>query len=97
MDHYQPHDAHDVQEMLKEWQNRPLDKKYAVVFMDAVHFHVREDNRTVKKAVYVAIGIRLNGTKEVLGMWIGGNESAKYWLSVVTEIKNQGTYNSIKL
>lgn len=74
----------------KEWQNRPLEKKYAVVFMDAVHFHVREENRTVKKAVYVAIGIKLNGTKEVLGMWIGGNESAKYWLGVLNEIKNRG-------
>lgn len=62
----------------KEWQNRPLEKKYAVVFMDAVHFHVREDNRTIKEAVYVAIGIRLDETKEVMGMWIGGNESAKY-------------------
>ena len=56
----------------KEWQNRPLEKKYAIVFMDAVHFHVRQDNQTVKKAVYVAIGIRLNGRKEVLGMWVGG-------------------------
>ena len=74
----------------KEWQNRPLEKKYAVVFMDAVHFHVRQDNQTVKKAVYVAIGIRLNGRKEVLGMWIGGNESAKYWLGVLNEIKNRG-------
>lgn len=74
----------------KEWQNRPLEKKYAVVFMDAVHFHVREDNRTVKKAVYVAIGIRLDGTKEVMGMWIGGNESAKYWLGVLNEIRNRG-------
>lgn len=74
----------------KEWQNRPLEKKYAVVFMDAVHFHVREESRTVKKAVYVAIGVRLNGTKEVLGMWIGGNESAKYWLGVLNEIKNRG-------
>lgn len=74
----------------KEWQNRPLEKKYAVVFMDAVHFHVREDNRTVKKAVYVAIGVKLNGIKEVLGMWIGGNESAKYWLGVLNEIKNRG-------
>lgn len=74
----------------KEWQNRPLERKYAVVFMDAVHFHVREENRTVKKAVYVAIGIRLNGTKEVMGMWIGGNESAKYWLGVLNEIKNRG-------
>ena len=74
----------------KEWQNRPLERKYAVVFMDAVHFHVRQDNQTVKKAVYVAIGVRLDGTKEVLGMWIGGNESAKYWLGVLNEIKNRG-------
>ena len=74
----------------KEWQNRLLEKKYAVVFMDAVHFHVREDNRTIKKAVYVAIGIRLDGTKEVMGMWIGGNESAKYWLGVLNEIRNRG-------
>ncbi len=58
--------------------------------MDAVHFHVREDNRTVKKAVYVAIGVKLNGKREVLGMWVGGNESAKYWLSVLNEIKNRG-------
>ena len=74
----------------KEWQNRPLERKYAVVFMDAVHFFVRQDNITVKKAVYVAIGIRLTGEKEVLGMWIGGNESAKYWLGVLNEIKNRG-------
>ena len=74
----------------KEWQNRPLERKYAIVFMDAVHFHVREENRTVKKAVYVAISVKLNGNKEVLGMWIGGNESAKYWLGVLNEIKNRG-------
>ena len=74
----------------KEWQNRPLERKYAIVFMDAVHFNVREDNRTVKKAVYVAIGVKLNGIREVLGMWIGGNESAKYWLGVLNEIKNRG-------
>lgn len=74
----------------REWQNRPLEKKYAVVFMDAIHFHVREENRTVKKAVYVAIGVKLNGNKEVLGMWVGGNESAKYWLGVLNEIKNRG-------
>ena len=74
----------------REWQNRPLERKYAIVFMDAVHFNVREDNRTVKKAVYVAIGVRLDGFREVLGMWIGGNESAKYWLGVLNEIKNRG-------
>ena len=75
----------------REWQNRPVERKYAIVYMDAVHFNVREDNRTVKKAVYVAIGIRVTGQKEVLGMWIGGNESAKYWLGVLNEIKNRGT------
>lgn len=74
----------------KEWQNRPLDRKYAVVFMDAIHYNVRQDNAIVKKAVYIAIGIKLNGSKEVLGMWVGGNESAKYWLGVLNEIKNRG-------
>ncbi len=75
----------------KEWQNRPLAKKYAIVFMDAVHFHVRQDGRTIKKAVYVAIGTRLDGRREVLGLWIGGNESAKYWIGVLNEIRNRGT------
>ena len=74
----------------KEWQNRPLERKYAIVFMDAVHFYVREDNRVIKKAVYVAIGTKLTGDREVLGMWVGGNESAKYWLGVLNEIKNRG-------
>lgn len=74
----------------KEWQNRPLDRKYAIVFMDAIHYNVRQDNAIVKKAVYIAIGIKLNGSKEVLGMWVGGNESAKYWLGVLNEIKNRG-------
>lgn len=74
----------------KEWQNRPLEKKYAIVFMDAVHFNVRQDGTVVKKAVYVCIGIRLSGVKEVLGMWVGGNESAKYWLGILNELKNRG-------
>jgi len=59
--------------------------------MDAVHYNVRQDNAIVKKAVYIAIGIRLSGEKEVMGMWTGGNESAKYWLVVLNEIKNRGT------
>lgn len=75
----------------KEWQNRPLARKYAIVFMDAVHFHVRQDGRTIKKAVYVAIGTRLDGHREVLGLWIGGNESAKYWIGVLNEIRNRDT------
>lgn len=74
----------------KEWQNRPLDRKYAIIFMDAIHYNVRQDNAIVKKAVYIVIGVKLNGSKEVLGMWVGGNESAKYWLGVLNEIKNRG-------
>lgn len=74
----------------KEWQSRPLSSKYAIVFMDAIHYNVRQDNAIVKKAVYIAIGIRLDGKKEVLGMWVGGNESAKYWLGVLNEIRNRG-------
>ncbi len=75
----------------KEWQNRPLANKYAIVFMDGIHYNVRQDNTVIKKAVYIAIGIKLDGTKEMMGMWIGGNDSAKYWLGVLNEIKNRGT------
>jgi transposase-like protein len=75
----------------KEWQNRPLSRKYAIVFMDAAHYNVRQGNAVIKKAVYIAIGIKLDGTKEVMGMWIGGNESAKYWIGVLNEIRNRGT------
>lgn len=75
----------------KEWQRRPLESIYAVVFMDAIHYHVRKEGSIVKKAVYIAIGVDLNGIKDVLGMWIGENESAKFWLSVMNEIKNRGT------
>ena len=74
----------------KAWQNRPLDSKYTVMFMDAIHYHVKEDNVIVKKAVYIAIGIKTDGTKEVLGMYVGGNESAKYWLGVLNDLKNRG-------
>jgi len=74
----------------KEWQRRPLENIYAVVFMDAIHYHVRKEGSIVKKAVYIAIGVDLNGIKDVLGLWIGENESAKFWLSVMNEIKNRG-------
>jgi len=79
-----------IMPIAKEWQNRPLDSIYAVVFMDGVHFHVRQEGRIVKKAVYVAIGINMDGIKDVLGLWVGENESSKYWLSVINEIKNRG-------
>ena len=76
--------------VVREWQQRPLEEIYAVVFMDAIHFHVRSEGQIVKKAVYIAIGINMDGMKEVLGMWVGENESAKYWLSILNGLKNRG-------
>ncbi len=76
--------------VVREWQSRPLEEIYAVVFMDAIHFHVRSEGQIVKKAVYIAIGIRMDGIKEVMGMWVGENESAKFWLSVMNGLKNRG-------
>lgn len=64
--------------IVKEWQERPLESVYAVVFMDAIHFHVRNEGRIVKRAVYIAIGIDMEGRKDVLGMYVGQNESAKF-------------------
>ena len=74
----------------KEWQQRPLESIYTVVFMDAIHYHVRSEGQIVKKAVYIAIGIDLDGRKDVLGMWVGENESAKYWATVLNSLKNRG-------
>ena len=74
----------------KEWQQRPLEAIYAVVFLDAIHYHVRSEGQIVKKAVYIAIGIDLDGRKDVLGMWIGENESAKFWATVLNSLKNRG-------
>ena len=76
--------------VVREWQSRPLEEIYAVVFMDAIHFHVRSEGQIVKKAVYIAIGINMDGIKEVLGMWVRENESAKFWLSVMNSLKNRG-------
>ena len=76
--------------IVKEWQERPLESVYAVVFMDAIHYHVRNEGRIVKRAVYIAIGIDMNGHKDVLGMYVGQNESAKFWLSILNGIKNRG-------
>lgn len=76
--------------MLKEWQNRPLQNVYAVAFLDAIHFKVRQDGQIVNKAAYMVVGIDLDGNKDVLGIWIGENESAKFWLSVLNELKNRG-------
>lgn len=75
---------------IKEWQNRPLKTIYPFVFMDAIHYKVREDGQIKNKAAYVVIGIDLDGFKDVLGIWIGENESSKFWLGVLNDMKNRG-------
>lgn len=74
----------------KEWYSRTLDSFYPVVFLDAVHFKVREEGRIVTKAAYAALGINGDGYKDILGIWIGENEGAKFWLKVCNELKNRG-------
>ncbi|QHW35418.1 IS256 family transposase (plasmid) [Paenibacillus rhizovicinus] len=76
--------------LIKEWQSRPLQGVYAVVFLDAIHFKVKQDGAIVNKAAYMVIGIDLDGNKDVLGMWIGENESSKFWLSVLNDLRNRG-------
>ena len=78
-----------VQQIALEWQNRDLQKMYAVVYFDAVHYKVREDGKVVTKAAYVALGVDLEGKKDILGIWIGEAEGAKFWLRVATELKNR--------
>lgn len=75
---------------IKEWQNRMLKSIYSIVFMDAIHYSVRKEGIVVKKAVYIAIGIDLEGQKDILGMWIGEAESSKFWLNIMNEMKNRG-------
>jgi putative transposase len=79
-----------VMEEVKHWQSRPLDAVYPVLYLDCLHVKVRESGTVRNKAIYLAIGINLQGEKEVLGLWIAQTEGAKFWLNVVTELKNRG-------
>ena len=72
------------------WQNRPLDAVYPFVFMDAIHYKVKENHQYITKAAYVVLGIQMDGRKDILGVWIGENESAKFWLTVMNDLKNRG-------
>ncbi len=72
------------------WQNRPLDAVYPFIFMDAIHYKVKENHQYITKAAYVVLGIQMDGRKDILGVWIGENESAKFWLSVMNDLKNRG-------
>lgn len=76
--------------MITEWQSRPLEKIYPIVFLDAIRFKVRKESRVVNKSAYSVLGINLNGQKEILGIWIGENESASFWLGVCNDLKNRG-------
>jgi putative transposase len=75
---------------VREWQSRPLEKSYAIVYLDALRVKAREDGKSCMKSVYVALGVNFEGKKEVLGLWIAENEGAKFWMGVLAEMKNRG-------
>jgi transposase-like protein len=79
-----------VIEEVREWQNRTLEKSYAIVYLDALRVRSREDGKSSMKCVYIALGVNFEGQKEVLGLWIAQNEGAKFWMGVLTEIRNRG-------
>jgi putative transposase len=79
-----------VLEEVRTWQRRPLEKLYPVVFLDALFVKIREGGQVANRAVYVALGINLEGEKEVLGLWVADSEGAKFWLQVLTELQNRG-------
>src|SRR3569832_2315883 len=80
----------EVIEEVKTWQNRQLEAVYPIIYLDAIQFKVRDGGHVKNKAIYLAIGINLSGLKEVLGLWITKTERAKFWLQVMTELKNRG-------
>lgn len=79
-----------VIEQVTQWQNRPLDAVYAIVYLDCIVLKVRQNQRIINKALYVALGVNMDGQKELLGLWLAETEGAKFWLSVLTELKNRG-------
>ncbi len=79
-----------VIDQVVEWQNRPLDAIYPIVYLDCIVLKVQHDSWVINKAVFLALGINLDGQKELLGMWLAENEGAKFWLNVLTELKNRG-------
>ena len=79
-----------VLEAVVEWQNRPLERSYPVVYFDALRVKIRDEGSVRNKAVYLALGIAAEGSKDVLGIWIEQNEGAKFWLKVMNELRNRG-------
>ena len=79
-----------VQEQVELWQSRPLDEVYPIVYLDCIQVKVRHNKQVINKSIYLALGINLEGHKELLGLWVSENEGAKFWLSVLTELNNRG-------
>ena len=79
-----------VLEAVVEWQNRPLERSYPVIYFDALRVKIRDEGSVRNKAVYLALGIAGDGTRDVLGIWIEQNEGAKFWLKVMNELRNRG-------
>ena len=75
------------------WQNRPLESVYLIVWMDGIVFKVRENSKVINKTIYIAVGLKRDGKKEVLGLWLGKNESASFWMSVLTDLKARGVHD----
>jgi putative transposase len=75
---------------IRDWQSRPLEAVYPIVWMDAIHFKIRDSGKVITKAVYSVLGVNLSGNKEVLGLYIGDNESARFWLQVLTDLSERG-------
>lgn len=76
--------------IITQWQNRPLEDIYAVIFFDAIHYKVREEGKVISKAAYTCLGVDLNGNKDLLGLWVSPAEGANFWLGVITELRNRG-------
>ena len=79
-----------VIEQVVEWQSRPLDSVYPIVYLDCIVLKIRQDKQVINKAVYLALGVSMEGQKELLGLWLSENEGAKFWLNVLTELQNRG-------
>ena len=75
---------------LSEWQSRPLEGIYPIVFFDGIVFKVRKDSKVINKCAYTVLGVTMDGRKEILGIWLSENESASFWTTVCNELKNQG-------
>lgn len=82
---------------IKEWQQRPLEPLYTFVFMDAIHYKIRDNGHILNRAAYVVIGVTVEGSKDILGIWIGENESSKFWLGVLNDLKNRGVQDILLL